>query len=567
MTAALSHLLLVEDSEDEAFLLYSELRARGFPSRYERVDTAVGLRQALASEWDLILCDHNMPGFDSVAALRIVKDSGKDIPFIIYSGQLSDQQAASALREGVHDTIEKGNYARLLPVIQRELQAAATRLAARQADHRIQELAFYDSVTGLPNHSLFCSRLTERILAAEYAAVLLSGAVFYLDLDRFMRINGSFGYDAGNAVLQQIAARLVAAMPVGSLVARLSGATFGLFVESDRAEQLEDVAQHIRACFDAPFAKGHLELFVTASIGVARLPADGREVYELLMHAETAMAEAKRRGGNQAQRYRRELNAHSGERLALEADLRHAIEREQLFVQFQPCVDARSRRTVGMEALLRWRHPRHGLVAPDRFIPIADEAGIIVELGEWVLREACRQGRRWQDQGFSIYIAVNVSAVQFGQPRLLEAVDRILAETGFAASALQLEITESVLMQDAESAIGMLRSLKNMGVKIAVDDFGTGYSSLAYLKRFPIDILKIDKSFVRDLPGDEEDSAIARAVIALAQSLHLMTVAEGVETPDQAEFLALACCDRFQGYHFARPLDPAALEARLLSER
>ncbi|MDO8931649.1 MAG: GGDEF domain-containing response regulator [Rhodocyclaceae bacterium] len=563
------HMLIVEDSEDEAFLLYSELNARGVRLDWKRVDTSHDLTAALSeSDWDIIICDHNMPGFDSFAALQLVKQSGKDIPFIIYSGQISDQQAVSAMHDGVQDYIEKGNYARLMPVIERELKNAAARSAVRQADNRIQELAYYDGLSNLPNHNLFCARVTEWILEAEKRGKAPSGAIFYLDLDRFLRINTSFGYETGNDILRQVAQRLTAALHPESLLARLSGDAFGIFVpDGNILESLNSTAHWIVHTFDEPFEKKGFELYITASIGIARLPEDGVEVYELLMNAETAMAYAKKVGGNGFQFYRRDMNANSGDRVAMESDLRHAVERNELFLQYQPCINADNSRTIGMEALVRWQHPTRGLIPPDRFIPIADESGLIIDIGEWVLRSACEQGRIWQDQGFDVYVAVNVSAVQFGQPRLLEIVSRTLADTGFAPHALQLEITESVLMQDAESAIGMLRAFKGMGVRISVDDFGTGYSSLSYLKRFPIDILKIDKSFVRDLPDDEEDAAIVRAIIALARSLRLTTVAEGVETEAQHAFLRAERCDRFQGYHFSRPVDIAVMQARLSEEK
>jgi EAL domain-containing protein (putative c-di-GMP-specific phosphodiesterase class I) len=293
--------------------------------------------------------------------------------------------------------------------------------------------------------------------------------------------------------------------------------------------------------FDAPFMKGNLELYLTPSVGVALLPDHGRDVYELLMNAETAMAMAKRSGGNQYRPYTRDLNASSAERLALESDLRHAVQRNELFLQFQPVVSASDSTTAGVEALLRWRHPRLGLVPPDRFIPIADESGLIVEIGEWVLKKACAQGRAWHALGVgSLTVSVNVSALQFSQPRLLEVVASGLVESNFPPDFLELEITESVLMQDAETAIGMLRALKRLGVKISVDDFGTGYSSLSYLRRFPIDILKIDKSFVREVGISGESEAIVRAITALARSLNLQTVAEGVETEAQLDFPAEA---------------------------
>jgi diguanylate cyclase (GGDEF)-like protein len=560
-------MLIVEDSEDEAFLLYSELNARGARLDWMRVDSAGGLTAALERDWDIIICDHNMPGFDSVAALQIVKQSGKDIPFVIYSGQISDQQAVSAMHDGVQDYIAKGNYERLMPVIERELKNAAARSAVRQADSRIQELAYYDGLSNLPNHHLFCAQVTEWILEGEKGGRVPTGAIAYIDLDRFLRINTSFGYDTGNAILRQVAERLTAALPAPAMLARLSGDAFGIFLPGAAlGDGIDDAALWIKQAFDKPFEKGGIELYITASVGIARMPEDGGEVYELLMNAETAMTCAKRLGGNGIQFYRRDMNANSGERVAMESDLRHALERDELFLHYQPCIDATNGRTVGMEALVRWQHPTRGLIPPDRFIPIADESGLIVDIGEWVLRRACAQGKKWQDMGFSFYLAVNVSAVQFGQPRLLEIVRRALSETGMAPHALQLEITESVLMQDAESAIGMLRAFKGMGVQISVDDFGTGYSSLSYLKRFPIDVLKIDKSFVNDLPDDEEDAAIVRAIIALAHSLRLTTVAEGVETEAQVRFLKAESCDRFQGYHFSRPIDVAAMEARLNTE-
>lgn len=561
-------MLLVEDSEDDAFLLFAELRSRGVDVDYIRVDNGKDLAAALQrDDWDVIVCDHNMPGFDSFAALGTVKASNKDIPFIIYSGQITDSQAVSAMHDGVHDYIEKGNYDKLIPVIERERRNAAARRLARTADHRIREMALFDTLSNLPNHPLFCTRVREWMASAKGAGQEPQAAVLYIDLDRFLRINTSFGYEAGNQILREIAARLSLAAGRNAIVARISGDSFGLF----RPTQVDDgdaepFVRAIRGCFDIPFNMNGLELFITASIGVARSPEDGTEVTELLTNAETAMALVKRQGGNAALYYQRDLNANSGERLALETDLYHAIERNQLYLDYQPCIDSQSGRMVGVEALLRWRHPERGLIPPDRFIPLADESGAIIKIGDWVMHEACRQGRVWQDAGFDIYISVNVSAVQFGQPLLLESVSRVLQESGFRPDNLQLEITESVLMQDAGSAVGMLRTLKNMGVRISVDDFGTGYSSLSYLKRFPIDVLKIDKSFVRDLPEDGEDAAITRAIIALARSLKLNTVAEGVETVAQADFLRQEACDRFQGYYFGYPMSPESLCRRMVEE-
>lgn len=561
--------LIVDDSEDDALLLHFTLDRQGIGNQYLRVDSADGMRDALnEGDWDVIICDHAMPGFDSANALDILKSSGKDVPFILFSGHIDEKQAFSAMHHGVADYIPKGSIARLLPVIERELRGAAVRRAVRQADDRIKELAYFDSLCALPNHSLFCLRVTEWLQQMERSHRVPHGALFYIDMDRFLRINSSFGYETGNELLRQIAQRLRESLEAHVVLARLGADDFGVFFENvvDEAAAAT-IGEWLLNAFDAPFQKDKLELYLTPSIGVALLPQHGEEVYQLLMNAETAMAVAKREGGNGMRVYSREMNASSAERLALESDLRHAVERDELFLQYQPVIDGPSGRTIGVEALVRWQHPQRGMIPPDRFIPIADESGLIVEIGEWVLAKACAQVQAWQASGYeNLSLAVNVSAVQFGQPRLLEAVSRTLETTGLPADSLTLEITESVLMQNAESAVAMLRALKSMGVKLAVDDFGTGYSSLTYLKRFPIDVLKIDRSFVRDLEHDEDDAAIVRAIIALARSLHLTIVAEGVEGAEQAAFLRAQQVEHFQGYFFSRPLSVSDLERRLAEE-
>ncbi|MCC6878535.1 MAG: GGDEF domain-containing response regulator [Rhodocyclaceae bacterium] len=564
-------MLVVDDSEDDAFLLYSEMASRGARVDYRRVDNAPQMREALdVAEWDIIICDHSMPGFDALTALDILKHSGKDIPFIIYSGHISDQTAYSAMGEGVSDYIQKGNFARLLPVIERELKGAAARSAVRQADSRIMELAYFDRLSGLPNHNYFCLRVTESIAECESHGRSACGALFYLDLDRFLRINSSFGYEAGNEILRQAAARLKECVAEsGAILARFGGDEFGIYYPglTDK-DAVQNFVAWLKQAFDAPFMHAGVELYINCSVGIALVPEDGKQVYDLLMNAETAMANAKRSGGNGHRFYVREMNATSAERIAMESELRHAVERDELFLQFQPCVDAATLRTIGAEALVRWRHPERGLIPPDRFIPIADESGLIVDIGEWVLRQSCRQAKAWHELGHTdITISVNVSAVQFGQPRLLEVVSRALAESGLPPQALTLEITESVVMHDAEQAVGMLRALKHMGVRLSIDDFGTGYSSLSYLKRFPIDILKIDKSFIRALGVNEEDSAIVHTIMALAKSLRLTTIAEGVETLQQVELLQKERCDRFQGFHFSRPVDHAVMTERLQEEQ
>ncbi|MCB1939840.1 MAG: diguanylate cyclase, partial [Rhodocyclaceae bacterium] len=340
--------LVVDDSEDDAFLLRAELAQRGVAIEYRRVDTEVDMTAALANdEWDLIISDHNMPGFDALAALGVLKRSGRDIPFIIHSGCMSDDMAVSAMYDGVHDFVQKGQYGRMVPVIERELRGAAARNAVRRADLRIEQLAHFDKLSSLPNQSLFCSKVSAWLEEAGRRGRLARGALFVIDIDRFLRVNASFGYEAGNVVIQQISARLSEILQSDVVLARLGGDEFGVFVPGiGERPSAEVFARWIARAFDAPFLKNGIELFLTPSIGVALVPADGTQVYDLLMNAETASAQVKRKGGNSFRFYDREMNAASAERVALEADLRHAVERGELFLEFQPVLDARSGRIV-----------------------------------------------------------------------------------------------------------------------------------------------------------------------------------------------------------------------------
>ncbi len=558
--------LMVEDNEDDVFLLNAQLSARGLDTYSERVDSAQELARALEErEWDLVISDHAMPGFDSASALEVVRRSGRDIPFIIYSGKISDHMAFSAMRNGVADYVQKGNIARLVPVIERELRGVETRRAVQTADARIHALAFFDTLSALPNQTLLRAQIDDWLDSARRSAEARHATLLVVDIDRFLRINTSFGYEAGNAVLREAVRRLIERAGDGAMIARLSGDRFCVFAPACTTRTLASgLAQRLMDAFATPIIKDGLELFLTASVGVAMTPDDGDDAQSLIMNAEAAMASAKRAGGNGLSFYAREMSASSAEKLVLETHLRHAVQRGELFLNYQPILNGQTGRPSGVEALLRWKHPQRGVVAPDRFIPLADESGLIVEIGAWVMREACTQGKHWHRQGMDdLTVSVNVSAVQFAQPRLLETVRTTLEDTGFPPEKLVLEITESVLMKDAETTIGMLKALKNMGVRISMDDFGTGYSSLSYLKRFPIDIVKIDKSFVRDINEDEDDAAIIRVIIALARSLRLTTVAEGVETPEQYGFLRREQCDRFQGYLFSRPVDAELLEQRI----
>jgi diguanylate cyclase (GGDEF)-like protein len=552
------HVLVVDDSEDDAFLITREIGRELGGVEYARVDTAEDMTRALASgHWDLVIADHRMPSFDSLGALAVLKKSGRDIPFVIYSGEVAHDTGVSAMQDGARDFVQKSTPSRLIAVIQRELESARTRRDKEHAERSVVRLANYDQLTQLPNRSMFLELM--QLHATTDAA---PGALLFVDLDRFMRINDSFGYATGDRLICQAAERLQSAIGERDLLARLGQDEFVIFLDGvDTPAGACAAAARLMQRFGGAFGHAGQDFYLTCSIGVSLFPTDGTEPEVLVKNAESAMFQAKKRGRNNVQLYRPELNRGSSRRVRLENDLRHAVERNQLFLLFQPIVDLRSRQIVAAEALVRWRHAELGIIAPDEFIGLADESGLIIGIGEWVLRAACAQMQRWRRTlDLDLVIAVNFSAAQFRQDNLTAEIASVLAATGLPPRALEIEITETVAMEDAKSTVRTLEALHAMGVRVSIDDFGTGYSSLAYLKRFPIDILKIDKSFVRDISIDPDDAAIVHTITALGQSLKLLTLAEGVETEEQARYLAQQGCDRIQGYWIARPLPPEDFE-------
>ena len=418
----------------------------------------------------------------------------------------------------------------------------------------IQKMATHDTLTALPNRALFNETLLHSIARAERNQGTL--ALFFLDLDRFKYVNDTLGHAVGDRVLQEAARRLACAVRASDLVARLGGDEFVLLVEDHRdTADLAELAAKVLAAFAASMHVDGQELGVSASIGICAYPADGKDAQTLLANADIAMYRAKEQGRNRSCFYSADLNTLSQERLGLEAGLRHAIERGELDVFYQPKIDFASGRVTGVEALIRWRHPQLGLLLPDKFIPLAEEIGAIVPIGYWTWRRVCERARRWQELGMGLPIAVNLSASQFHEPELVRELSRILKETGVGPHFLEIEITESMVMRDPDRAARVMEELRAMGLRISIDDFGTGHSSLGYLKRFPIDRLKVDRSFVRDLPHNGDDVAITRAVIAMAHSLKMSVVAEGVEHQDQFDLLRSEGCDEFQGFFCARPLE------------
>lgn len=424
--------------------------------------------------------------------------------------------------------------------------------------------ASHDALTGLPNRHLLGDRAAQCLAQAKKAGHGL--AMLFLDLDRFKLINDSRGHSVGDALLEAVALRLQATVRDSDTVARFGGDEFVIMLPAlAQSVDAANVAQKVVAAFTKPFAAGGQELHVTASVGLSIYPEDGEDSETLLKQADTAMYRAKERGGNRVQFYAREMGALAEERVALQNALCQALERQEFELHYQPQVDLTSGRVRGMEALVRWRRPNVGLVAPDRFISLAEETGLIVPLGEWVLRTACAQAALWQAAGHrDLSMAVNLSARQFSQQDMAALVQEVLAETGLDARCLELELTESVLMKDPELVAQTLRRLKEIGVTLSLDDFGTGYSSLSYLKRFPVDVVKIDRAFVRDVTVSADDAALTRTIIAMARSLNMSTVAEGVETVGQLGFVIRNGCDAMQGHHFSRALSVEEMNALLL---
>jgi diguanylate cyclase (GGDEF)-like protein/PAS domain S-box-containing protein len=437
----------------------------------------------------------------------------------------------------------------------------------KQSEAKINYLAYHDTLTGLPNRVSFEERLVEAVAHAKVARESL--AVMFLSLDRFKKFNDTLGHLIGDQLLRSVAERLNLTLREGNHVARFGSDEFAvLLTRISGAEEAARRANNFQNVLNAPFiVEGH-ELYVTSSIGIGLYPDDGTDAQGLLKSAGSALYRAKQLGGSSYQFYTADMNARALARLALENQLRWALERKEFVVYYQPQVNLDTGKIMGMEALVRWQHPELGLVPPAEFIPLAEDTGLIMPIGEWVLRTACAQTKVWQNCGFSnLHVAVNLSPRQFQQPDLLLLIEQSLKEAGLNPASLELEVTESSVMKNTESAINTLRELRAMGIKISIDDFGSGYSSLTYLKHLPIDVLKIDQSFVRDMTSDPKDAAIVMAIIQLAHSLQLQVKAEGVETEEQLRFLRLLRCDEMQGYLFCRPLAVEAFEQLLFEGR
>ncbi len=491
-----------------------------------------------------------------MAALREANDkgfsTGKQLELSVEAGRRWFELSVA------HKVSGPGEKARFI-VLSRDITER------KEAESRIFKLAYFDGLTGLPNRQFFLERLQRDIGRAGHHGDML--AVLFLDLDGFKSVNDTLGHGAGDLILQWTAERLRAGLRPSDLVARteivetevelarLGGDEFSVLLPNlGHSEDAMIVAHRIRTQMARPFDLDGREVVLTASIGIAIYPDDGTDAETLLKHADTAMYHAKDEGRDNCQYYSKSLTQQALQRLNMTTSLRLALERDEFFLVYQPQFDVATGRVHSVEALIRWRHPEQGLVSPARFIPMAEENGLIVPIGEWVLRSACRDAAAWQREGGRLRVAVNLSPMQFRNPGLLASIRAILAETGLAPDLLELEVTEGALMEDSEATLATLQALRDGGMQIALDDFGTGYSSMSYLKRLPLHNLKVDQSFVKCLPDDTDSLAIVKAIVSLAKNLGFTVTAEGVETLDQASILKGLDCETLQGYYFSKPI-------------
>ncbi len=554
-----SLILIVDDDRGMRVALRKFLEKDGY-----QIQEAIDGKQAVAIceriVPDLVLMDAVMPQMDGFTACTKIRSmpSAQDIPVVIITALEDEHSIENAFKAGASDYIPKPVHFSVLR------QRVARMVSVGRAEKHIRQLAYHDSLTGLANRASFHEYLEEQLERTRPEGEML--AVLFLDLDRFKMVNDTLGHDIGDLLLKAVADRILRCVRGRDLVARLGGDEFTVVLDSIRTPSVvKSVAEKICNAFSRPFAFMEREVYVTTSIGISLYPDNGTDVGTLIKRADTAMFSAKEQG-NKFLFYEHSMELEVARRMELDSDLRKALVRDELIVYYQPQADLTTGDVIGIEALVRWQHPEKGLILPGEFIPVAEESGLIEEVGEWVLRNACAQLQSWQQKGFApIRVAVNLSGRQLEAEGLVESVMAVLDETGLQSSLLELEITESTLMRRTEDVVPVLHQLKEMGITLAIDDFGTGHSSLSYLKRFPIDMLKIDRSFVCDLETNADDSKIITAIIALAQGLELKVIAEGVETKEQKNFLIEQHCDLMQGYYLSKPLPAEELESQFLN--
>lgn len=554
-------LLLIEDQNRDRQERVQYLEEQGFEV-LTATEAEQGLQVARQYPPDLILVGLDMGGGDTLQFLSLLSTRSDlaALPLIVMTdrGDLAYWRQCATL--GADDCLG-------MPITEQDLVAAITARLRKQdaliqryntlmrhTAERLNRLSHYDSLTDLPNHHLLRQRLLQTLGRA--ARVQQTVALLSVSLDRLRQINNTLGYPAGDTLLRAVARRLTSMLPRSTVVARLTGNQFAIILPAPRDHAaVAAIAEHIIDSLSQSFSLPEQEIFVTASIGIALFPENTKDISTLLRQADAALDWAKLQKSNSYQFYRPDMPVVSGDELQLETGLRHALKRQEFEIYYQPKQTLWNGKIEGAEALIRWHRPDHGDISPARFVPIAEETGLIVPIGEWVFRTACNQAAQWQRQVAAPFqVAINLSSVQLNQPDLCEVVHQILIESGLPAHHLQLEMTETALMQDVDAALVLLHQFKDLGVHVALDDFGTGYASLGYLRQLPIDTLKIDACFVRGVTEDRKNQAILQRIIALAHDLNLSVVAEGVEHPEEAALLKTYDCDAIQGYWVGSPM-------------
>lgn len=557
-------ILLVEDDAEDAGLVREMLAEAPDGesielTRARRLDE--GLRRLEAARFDAILLDPGLPDAAGMVAVNAIREAAPETPLLILTWSDDRAFALQAMQRGAQDHLSKSRING--DTLNRAVRYALER---HRSEARIREMAQIDSLTRLPNRSMFMDRLTQAVARCERDGGTL--ALLFIDVDDLKSVNDTQGHTAGDRLLRAVADRLRGSVRATDTVARLGGDEFTLVLSGlPRLEEAGPLVDKIRRSLALPYpADGHTAR-ITASIGVSLCPEDGRDAETLIRHADAAMYGAKKQGGNAAVFFSPAMNERASRRLALADDLRQALDRNELDLVYQPLVDTASSRIVAAEGLLRWRHPRLGVVSPHEFLPVAEETEASLLIDDWVLRRSCAQLLAWRREGPApSRVSVNLSARNVGDPALVESVAGALSDTGLEPGSLEIEVTESGIMRNEARTARFLHTVRGLGARVAIDDFGTGRSSLSFLRRLPFDTIKIDPSFVGDLPGNPSNAAIVTAIIAMGHGLDMTVVAEGVESPEQAAFLRRQRCDRSQGYYFARPLPADDLIAALRSE-
>ena len=557
----LLRVLIVEDSEDDAELLAIELKRGGYQPIYQRVETYKDMKAALERQifWDIVLADYALPNFSAIAALNLLKAYNLDLPFIIVSGKIGENTAIAVMKAGAHDYLLKGQLARLVPAVERELREAIVRQEHRQAQERLKYLAYYDDLTTLPNRTLFLECLDRHIKQSQDANDLF--AVLLLNINRFKMIKYGLGHSLSEHLLIAAAKRLNQCLGNKDILARINADEFAILLTDLEQEQEAKIkAEEIYNQFLIPFNLHKTVVFSTINIGIVVSNIKDKQAEKLLQAADTAMHYATSNQLKNLFFFHDKMHTRAVKRLHLESDLQQAIIHQQLHLNYQPIVCLNTERINSFEALVRWQHPSLGQINPEKFISLSEETGLIIPLGHWVLEEACQQFINWQkyfDNQVHFCISVNLSGIQLSHPELISQIDQILQVLKLEGKYLKLEITESILMENALVVTKVLEKLKEREIKLCIDDFGTGYSSLSYLRYLPIDIVKIDRSFINQ-DNNERNYDIVKAIINLAHSLGLDVIAEGIETETQLNMLRDLGCEYGQGYLFANPLDSQA---------